>query len=62
MLKLKYFVLKPRSKAKRDPHARASREAMIVYANVIRAHDPELCKQLILWAEDERTRTNALDG
>lgn len=58
----KYFVLKPKSKVKGDPHAIASRKAMHAYARSIDMTDTELSEQLHAWAEDERNKADALDG
>ena len=55
-LKMKYFVLKPRSKGSGDPYAHASRWAMKAYAYSIKKHDPELARELIEWCKDETKR------
>jgi hypothetical protein len=60
-LETKYFVIKPRSKTKGDPHAEASRAAMHAYARVIATHDTELCEQLHEWACEEKGKANALN-
>lgn len=52
-LQLKYFILKPKSKYPRDPHANASRKAMLTYANEIREFDYELADDLIEWVSKE---------
>ncbi len=49
-LEMKYFVLKPKGDS---IHAQASRLAMLTYANVVRAHDPELAKELEKWVQRE---------
>lgn len=52
-LKMKYFVLKPRSKSAGDPYAKASRMAMYVYSSWIQKYDPELAKELAEWSRKE---------
>lgn len=49
-LMMKYFVLKPHGD---DAYAKASRAAMRSYANSIREENPELCKELREWADNE---------
>lgn len=51
-LEYKYFVLKPRGG---DEYAKASRAAMLAYANAISDHDPELADQLGDWVNKEAT-------
>lgn len=52
-LKMKYFVLKPKAKARCDPYARASQLAMITYAEQIEHDDQEFAKELTAWAKKE---------
>jgi len=52
-LKMKYFVLKPRSKVRYDPWAAASRAAMRTYATMIEIVDPILSKELKTWVKKE---------
>lgn len=59
-LDVKYFVLKPRSKTKDDPHAIASRKAMNAYARSIYHHDPILCEQIHEWTQREKDLADAL--
>lgn len=56
-LKMKYFVLKPRSETSDDAYATASRAAMRVYADAIQKTDPELAIELREWATREVVRT-----
>lgn len=49
-LVMKYFVLKP---AGDDAYAKASRMAMLKYADAIAKENPELCIQLRDWADQE---------
>ena len=53
-LNLKYFVLKPRSKASNDLHAFASRVAMEAYARVIQETDEKMARILINWIDHEK--------
>jgi len=48
-LLMKYFVLNPRSKTKRDPYAKASRAAMQTYAEAIREENQQLYDDLKTW-------------
>jgi len=50
---LKYFVLKPRSKRHRDPYAKASREAMLVYSDSIKRVNPKMADELLVWVAQE---------
>lgn len=50
-LKMKYFVLKPMSKIPHDPHATASRLAMIKYAETIEPYDEVMANELRLWVD-----------
>lgn len=59
-LKMKYFVLKPRSKSAGDRYAAASRKAMRAYAYMIMNTDAELYGQLIEWANKESERDISL--
>lgn len=54
-LEMKYFVLRPRSKAANDTYAIASRAAMNEYARVIKTTNPDLSEELKLWVLDETT-------
>jgi len=49
-LLMKYFVLKPRGN---DPHAIASRAAMLVYADTVSWTHPQLAKDLRSWVRGE---------
>jgi len=55
-LEMKYFVLKPRSKALGDPYACASRVAMLIYAEAIKAENPMLALELEQWCHAETKR------
>jgi len=57
---MKYFILKPRSKYYFDPHALASREAMRLYAFVIRDRDIDLANSLLEWIEREEKNNDKL--
>jgi hypothetical protein len=59
-LKMKYFVLKPRGKARKDLWAFASQEAMLRYAQVIESEDTELARELETWVWDEKKRQTSL--
>lgn len=52
-LKLKYFVLNPKSKSANDPYAKASRQAMRIYADCIRDEKPVMANELVTWADTE---------
>jgi len=52
----KYFVLKPRAKNAEDVRARASQEAMMTYAEIIRESDEELAADLLDWMRRETER------
>lgn len=52
-LELKYFVLKPKSGGVGDPYARASRQAMRIYADSIEDTNYQLAFDLRVWASDE---------
>jgi hypothetical protein len=47
-LEKKYFVLKPRSKSYEDPYARASRKAMMAYADAIQDVNPVLAQDMTI--------------
>lgn len=47
-LEMKYFVLKPKGT---DPYAKASREALVAYAESIKTHDPNLAEELWEWVD-----------
>ena len=58
-LKVKYFVLKPRSKVAHDPFATASCAAMLMFADRIYPHNPELAHDLRDWvAKEEQLHNN----
>jgi hypothetical protein len=59
-LEMKYFVLKPQTQYVPNPHAKASIEAMIRYAEVIDEYDVELAIALRGWAERELKNYSAL--
>ena len=61
-LKMKYFMLKPKSKSAGDPFAAASRKAMRVYATMIRQVDVELSIALQEWANRETEQDISLYG
>lgn len=61
-LEMKYFVLKPKSKHKGDPYAKASRMAINVYAAWVKHIDPEMSKELIKWTMIEESNDFALAG
>jgi hypothetical protein len=61
-LKLKYFILKPKSKFTGDIHAAASRKAMRVYAQMIKQAEPELYVDLTEWANKESEKDIQLYG
>ena len=48
LLEMKYFVLKPKGA---DPYAKASREALIAYAESIKTHDLALAEDLWRWVD-----------
>lgn len=47
-LVMQYFVLKPEGD---DEHAKASRQAMLAYADVIQRTDPNLARDLRFWVQ-----------
>lgn len=49
-LQMKYFVLKPKGAT---THAVASRKALLAYAKVIEAVDPEFARDLRAWERRE---------
>jgi len=62
----KYFILRPRSKFPGDPYAKASRAAMIAYAESLQTEeDAELDKlfitDLLDWVAQERAYNQLLD-
>jgi len=57
----KYFVMKPRSKSKLDPYARASRIAMKSYAYAIRAVNLKLSDDLLEWVAKEEQLEKKLE-
>jgi hypothetical protein len=59
-LKMKYFVLNPRSKHAHDPYATASRVAMEAYAKEIRSENPDLAYDLKNWSTEEHFREGAI--
>ena len=52
-LEMKYFILKPRSKRYGDRFAKASREAMMKFADEIADVDSALACELRMWVEME---------
>ena len=60
-LELKYFVLKPRSKEAHDPYAKASRFAILTYAEHIKNVDALLAKELVEWVGREYQHADSLD-
>lgn len=54
-LEMKYFVLKPKGY---NPYAKASRKAMLRYAEEIRIENPTLAKELKDWVLRETPETN----
>jgi hypothetical protein len=60
MLKMKYFVLKPKAEYGYDMFARASQDAMLAYSERIRTTDPLLADQLLVWAETEKDRQDEM--
>lgn len=50
---MKYFVLKPEGT---DPYAKASREALVAYAESIKTHDPGLAEELWRWVDSSLTK------
>ena len=59
-LKMKYFVLNPRSKITDDSYAEASRKAMRAYARHIGLKNADLCNELLEWANREADRAHDL--
>ena len=57
-LEMKYFVLKPRGKARNDVFARASQMAMNTYAAYLRTRGVEslLADDLLAWSNSEHIR------
>jgi hypothetical protein len=47
---MKYFVLKPNGN---NPYSEASRRAMRAYARYIEEENPDMCKDLRQWADNE---------
>ena len=52
-LRIKYFVLNPKSKFFNDKYAIASRQAIIAYARSIREEDDEFARELLNWIDVE---------
>jgi len=52
-LRMKYFVLKPKSKVAGDVYAEASRRAIKTYANYIKSFNKELADDLKGWVKVE---------
>jgi len=48
-LEMKFFVLEPKG---RGEYARASREALKKYAEVIKDKNCELCADILLWVKE----------
>ena len=61
MLKMKYFVLKPRSKTLEDPWARAARAAMRAFADSIERADQSCANDLRAWARHEDIASGNVD-
>lgn len=61
-LEMKYFVLKPRSKAPGDAYALASREAMHTYAETIRDTNPRLASEIMNWVTQEEILNGRWEG
>ena len=59
-LEMKYFVLKPRAKARDDLFATASQDAMIRYAEIIEPINSELAEDLAIWARREMVNQERL--
>ena len=59
-LRMKYFVLKPRSKTRFDAYAIASRCAMRTYAECIENENSELAQDLRNWINDEENRIDKI--
>lgn len=57
-LKMKYFVLNPRSKKAFDMYAMAARASMLAYSNCITEENPQLANELAKWAMDEQRKEN----
>jgi len=55
-LQIKYFVLKPKSKTTDDVYAKASRKAILTYANEIIQIDEKFANDLIKWVAEEETK------
>lgn len=53
---MQYFVLKPGNEGW---HGRASRAAILAYAESVRADNPKMAKQLEDWANAEELRIKA---
>ena len=58
-LMMKYFVLKPKGN---DLFAKASRQAMLKYASVIRDEHPEFAAQIREWVGEEAKAVLAQEG
>ena len=52
-LRMKYFVINPKSKHRGDIYAEASRMAMLEYARVIAWKNEELADDLTMWVDRE---------
>jgi hypothetical protein len=61
-LHMKYFVLKPRAKARNDVFARASQVAMQAYADHLEAEgaDEDFARELGRWSVQELLRQQRL--
>jgi len=57
-MKLKYFILKPKSKDENDVYAEASRDALEAFAWTIRDKNPKLARELLSWAARETITCN----
>ena len=49
---MKYFVLKPKGT---NPFAKASRVALLAYADTIRPHNKGLAEDILRWVRKERS-------
>lgn len=59
MMKMKYFVLKPKGQ---DVMARASRAAMLAYADEVNNTDQKLAEDLRNWATYEKMKAADLEN
>jgi len=59
-MKLKYFILEPKSKGKDDIYAEASRDALEAFAWLIRDKNPKLSRRLLSWSASETIAHNKM--